>query len=237
MTDLIYKSEVNSTNEAILDLLHNTPEAFAIYTFNQTKGRGQYGNIWTSQRNQNLAYTIAIKACLIKLDDVRFNYHTATITRDFVANLTKSDVRIKWPNDLIIKQKKISGILIEKKKINNDVYYIVGIGINILQENFNHLPKAGSILTTTAKKMDLQTFAKAFHQYFNNEIISTISEEKVLDDFNFHLFKKDEISVFIKSDTRQNGIIKSADAEGYLWIDFENDGLQKVFHKEVELLF
>jgi hypothetical protein len=45
-----------------------------------------------------------------------FNYYTA-IAWDFLANLTDCDVKIKWPNDIILKGKKIVGILIEKKKL------------------------------------------------------------------------------------------------------------------------
>ncbi|WP_313028537.1 biotin--[acetyl-CoA-carboxylase] ligase [Soonwooa sp.] len=237
MTDLIYKSEVTSTNEEILDLLINTPEHLALYSFNQTKGRGQYGNVWNIQIDKNLAYTFAIKTKNINLDDVSFNYRTALITRDFIAKMTKSAVNIKWPNDLILNQKKICGILIEKKKVEHESYFIIGIGINILQENYDNLPKAGSILTTTGQAFDIKNFAEAFHYYFKNEISKTIYDVEILNNFNSHLFRKNEISVFVKDDIRQNGIIKQADADGYLWIDFEKDGLQRVFHKQVELLY
>jgi len=237
MTDLIYKSEVTSTNEEILDLLINTPEHLALYSFNQTKGRGQYGNVWNIQIDKNLAYTFAIKTKNINLDDVSFNYRTALITRDFIAKMTKSAVNIKWPNDLILNQKKICGILIEKKKVDHESYFIIGIGINILQENYDNLPKAGSILTTTGQAFDIKNFAEAFHYYFKNEISKTIYDVEILNNFNSHLFRKNEISVFVKDDIRQNGIIKQADADGYLWIDFEKDGLQRVFHKQVELLY
>ena len=237
MTDLIYKSEVTSTNEEILDLLIDAPEYLALYSFNQTKGRGQYGNVWNIQIDKNLAYTFAIKTKNININDVSFNYRTAQIVRDFVAKMTQSDVNIKWPNDLILNQKKICGILIEKKKVQHESYFIIGIGINVLQENYDNLPKAGSILTATGQLFDLKNFSEAFHNFFKNEILKPISETEILGQFNNHLFRKNEISVFVKNDTRQNGIIKYADDEGYLWIDFENDGLQRVFHKQVELLY
>ena len=63
------------------------------------------------------------------------------------------------------------------------------------------------------------------------------SENKILTEYNHELFRKDEISVFQKNDLRQNGIIKNADKNGFLWIDLENEGLQKFFHKEIELLY
>ena len=62
-------------------------------------------------------------------------------------------------------------------------------------------------------------------------------EEKILEQYNLHLFKRDTISVFQKNKVRQNGIVKNADNAGYLWIDLENEGLQKFFHKEIEMLY
>ena len=56
-------------------------------------------------------------------------------------------MKIKWPNDLKKKKKKIAGILIEAKKIENTEVFIIGIGVNVLQTNFDNLPKAGAILS------------------------------------------------------------------------------------------
>ncbi len=46
-----------------------------------------------------------------------------------------------------------------------------------------------------------------------------------------------KVSVFEKNEVRQNGIIQNVDENGYIWIDLENEGLQKFFHKEIELLY
>ena len=61
--------------------------------------------------------------------------------------------------------------------------------------------------------------------------------DEILNEFNLHLFKKNEIAVFEKNGIRQNGIIQKMDKNGFLWIDLENEGLQKFFHKEIELLY
>lgn len=236
MSQLFHLENCFSTNDEIITLLYED-EPTAVFTFNQTKGRGQYGNIWKVIPNQNLAYSLAVKTSKINISDTFLNYYTAILVRDFLANLTNADTKIKWPNDIILNGKKVCGILIEKKKINNYDYYVIGIGINLLQTDFSNLPKAGSVLSVTGLSFDLIEFTNQFHQHIISKIESVESEENILLKYNNSLFRKDEISVFQKDDVRQNGIIKNADKNGFLWIDLENEGLQKFFHKEIEMLY
>lgn len=236
MNSLIYFDNCSSTQDEIIDFIntrHFTEGFLAVYTYNQTKGRGQYGNTWEIFPNENLAFSFAIKTKNISVSDILFNYYTAILIRDFIANLTKTNVKIKWPNDLILKNKKICGMLFEKK----GDYLIVGIGINILQENFKNLPKAGSIITQTGLEFDLKTFAESLHTYVFEKLIQNQLPENILEIYNVHLFKRNEVSVFQKDHSRQNGIIQYADESGNLWIELEKDGLKKFFHKEIELLY
>ena len=236
MNSLIYFNNCASTQDELIDFLnqHYLSEDFlAVYTFNQTKGRGQYGNSWENLPEENLAYSFALKTKNINVSDTCFNFYTAILVRDFIANLTKTEVKIKWPNDLILKNKKICGMLFEKNKN----YFVVGIGINILQENFKNLPKAGSILSQTGLSFELKAFIESLHQYLFEHLVQKEIPNNILELYHLHLYRKNEVSVFEKNEVRQNGIIKNVDENGYIWIDLENEGLQKFFHKEIELLY
>lgn len=236
MNSLIYFNNCASTQDELIDFLnqHYLSEDFlAVYTFNQTKGRGQYGNSWENLPEENLAYSFALKTKNINISDTCFNFYTAILVRDFIANLTKTEVKIKWPNDLILKNKKICGMLFEKDKN----YFVVGIGINILQENFKNLPKAGSILSQTGLSFEQKAFTESLHQYLFEHLVQKEIPNNILELYHLHLYRKNEVSVFEKNEVRQNGIIKNVDENGYIWIDLENEGLQKFFHKEIELLY
>ncbi len=236
MNSLIYFNNCASTQDELIDFLnqHYLSEDFlAIHTFNQTKGRGQYGNSWENLPEENLAYSFALKTKNINVSDTCFNFYTAILVRDFIANLTKTEVKIKWPNDLILKNKKICGMLFEKNKN----YFVVGIGINILQENFKNLPKAGSILSQTRLSFELKAFTESLHQYLFEHLVQKEIPNNILELYHLHLYRKNEVSVFEKNEMRQNGIIQNVDENGYIWIDLENEGLQKFFHKEIELLY
>lgn len=236
MNSLIYFNNCASTQDELIDFLnqHYLSEDFlAVYTFNQTKGRGQYGNSWENLPEENLAYSFALKTKNINVSDTCFNFYTAILVRDFIANLTKTEVKIKWPNDLILKNKKICGMLFEKNKN----YFVVGIGINILQENFKNLPKAGSVLSQTGLSFELKAFTESLHQYLFEHLVQKEIPNNILELYQLHLYRKNEVSVFEKNEVRQNGIIQNVDENGYIWIDLENEGLQKFFHKEIELLY
>ena len=236
MNSLIYFNNCASTQDELIDFLnqHYLSEDFlAVYTFNQTKGRGQYGNSWENLPEENLAYSFALKTKNINISDTCFNFYTAILVRDFIANLTKTEVKIKWPNDLILKNKKICGMLFEKNKN----YFVVGIGINILQENFKNLPKAGSILSQTGLSFELKAFTESLHQYLFEHLVQKEIPNNILELYLLHLYRKNEVSVFEKNEVRQNGIIQNVDETGHIWIDLEIEGLQKFFHKEIELLY
>ena len=236
MNSLIYFNNCASTQDELIDFLnqHYLSEDFlAVYTFNQTKGRGQYGNSWENLPEENLAYSFALKTKNINVSDTCFNFYTAILVRNFIANLTKTEAKIKWPNDLILKNKKICGMLFEKNKN----YFVVGIGINILQENFRNLPKAGSVLSQTGLSFELKAFTESLHQYLFEHLVQKEIPNNILELYHLHLYRKNEVSVFEKNEVRQNGIIQNVDENGYIWIDLENEGLQKFFHKEIELLY
>ena len=237
MSQLFYLKECSSTNDEISKfLLYENSDFIGLHTFNQTKGRGQYGNVWTQTAGKNLAYTLAVNTQNILCSDFIFNYYTAMVIRDFLAKLSESEVKIKWPNDIILKGKKIVGILIEKKKINQNNYFIIGAGINILQDKFDEISNAGSLLTQTGIPFNLEEVSLNLHEYVSEKLKNIPSDQEILDGFNANLFRKDQISVFEIEKERQNGIIRNADEKGELWIELE-DGMRSFYHKEVKLLY
>ncbi len=238
MSTLVFLEKCTSTNDEILrHFTLKRSEYLAIYTFNQTQGRGQYGNSWNLSVNQNLAFSIAIPVDRISIRDQFINFRTAEVVANFLAIMTKTPVEIKWPNDLIIHNKKVAGILVEKKTMEGTPYFIIGIGLNVLQADFQELSKAGSLFTQTGMSFQLHDIAQELYEYLLNQLLEKVSEAHVLEEINHRLFKKDKISVFSLNGMRQNGIIKNVDDEGFLWVELENDGLKNFYHKEIELLY
>ena len=234
MYPLVFQNESTSTNDDVLKYLNTLNSGLGLYTFNQTNGRGQYGNQWRIAKNQNLAYTLALREDVFPIKDILINFCTASTVRTFLANLTQNEVFVKWPNDLIIHRKKVGGILIEKKKWNSDFYWIIGIGINVLQNDFGELSKASSLLSQTGMEINLTEFAESLHENLIQGL-KNIDENRVLETYNQHLFNRKSVALFEINGARQNGIIQQVDENGFLWVDLEQDGLQKFFYKEIQM--
>ncbi|MDR2205847.1 MAG: biotin--[acetyl-CoA-carboxylase] ligase [Flavobacteriaceae bacterium] len=230
-------AECASTNDEIEKFIaKNSEEKIGVFTANQTRGRGQYGNLWENFEDENLAYSFGFKSDNV-FSDVMLNFYVAVILRNFIANFTADFPKIKWPNDIILNRKKVSGILIEKRKIGNFHYFIIGIGINVLQENFERFPKAGSLLSQTGKRFRIENVAEQLHEFLNRELFKTKTNSEILSEFNANLFLKNEVTTFKIKDLKQNGIIQNVDENGFLHVELEKDGLQKFFHKEIEWLY
>jgi BirA family biotin operon repressor/biotin-[acetyl-CoA-carboxylase] ligase len=98
----------------------------------QTSGRGRMGNKWLSGRGESIL-------CSILLVDWRFGAELLTLgcavaSAEAIRQCCSLEARIKWPNDIMISNKKVGGILIESRKRNGRIDYVAGIGINCHQK-------------------------------------------------------------------------------------------------------
>jgi BirA family transcriptional regulator, biotin operon repressor / biotin---[acetyl-CoA-carboxylase] ligase len=138
--NLVFVPECHSTNLLAHDLsqMQNTPEGTTVITNNQTAGRGQRGNSWEAEPGKNLTLSVILKpSFLLTKDQFFLNIFTSLAIHDLLVDKTNAIVRIKWPNDIIVDDKKISGILIENQIRGSQVSIsVVGIGLNVNQTNF-----------------------------------------------------------------------------------------------------
>ena len=133
-SNICYFDEVSSTmdkaKEVLRDKANNNKDIFAIIAGNQYNGRGTNGRIWKSGSN-NLYMTAVFPLSLVSVPISLIPLRIGTLIAPTIQSLLDSDaskmVQLKWPNDVLIDNKKIGGVLIE---IEND-NVLVGIGCNI----------------------------------------------------------------------------------------------------------
>ena len=154
----IYLPSCQSTNESLaLEANHykknstkNLFEGTLLWTDHQTKGKGQRGNKWETEKNQNLTFSILLHpSFLLPKESFWITIAISLGVRDALEEILKNDFaeiaqdfEIKWTNDIFINHKidneyqdrKIGGILIENQINSQSIHQsIVGIGININQ--------------------------------------------------------------------------------------------------------
>ena len=134
---------INSTNDLAIRIIKNTNNKSGIVIAQkQKKGRGQYGKKWTSFKG-NLFVSIFFKLNNIKLSSKSLTKINCFLIKKLLSNFYKGKITIKNPNDLLINNMKISGILQETLFKSEETFIIVGVGINLIKS-----PKIKNYLTT-----------------------------------------------------------------------------------------
>lgn len=238
---LLYVNSCNSTNDLMYEQLKNKQKIknfFCIYTFNQKKGRGQRSNIWICEANKNLAMTFFIKKHK-SFDDLFYSFFIIIHLRRFLQKIIPHIIFfIKWSNDIIINNKKISGILIEKKQNN----LIIGIGINCNQNNFKHIPNATSLKEILSLKINLHEIAKKIIFFFYNEYkkIKFIEYKNyfnnLIKEYNKYLFRINQLTFFKKNNIYFFSEIIKVDKKGKLYIKFNNGKIKSFNNKEISII-
>lgn len=197
---IYYVEEIESTNTYLKEHYHEFPKPSVLIAKRQTKGRGRYDRVWVS--DDDLIFSILF-------DKLYYNEIIAPIAISSVLKKYKIDCGIKWPNDVYINGKKLSGILIENIYTNKLEASIVGIGIN--KDNKNNVLGIG---------------LKDYLGDFNNiDLIKEIIlkyQELLSYDFNKLLTIYKELSIVIgKRIIYKNKIYtaSSIDEKGYLVIE------------------
>ena len=124
---------VNSTNDLAVKIIKNTNNKSGIVIAEkQKRGRGQYGKKWTSSKG-NLFVSIFFQVSLVKLSLKDLTKVNCLLVKKLLFSFYKSKIYIKKPNDLLINNMKISGILQETVSKSDETFIIVGIGVNLVK--------------------------------------------------------------------------------------------------------
>ena len=129
--NIIHLETVDSTNDYLKKIANEVEEGTVVISEEQTRGKGRWGRQWESEANEGIWMSIILKP---EVEPVKAPFITLIAGAAIVKSLNnlKVPAKIKWPNDIIINNKKISGILTElSAEIERINYVVVGIGMNV----------------------------------------------------------------------------------------------------------
>jgi BirA family biotin operon repressor/biotin-[acetyl-CoA-carboxylase] ligase len=130
--------KTDSTNRVALELGHTgEAEGAVVLAEEQTAGRGRAGRVWHSDRAVGIYVTVLLRPRLAPVQAPLLTMMAGLSARSAVQAVTGLTVDLKWPNDLLIRGKKLGGILTEMHAEPGQIrFVIVGIGLNVNQEKF-----------------------------------------------------------------------------------------------------
>ena len=171
---LFQLKEVDSTNLYLRRMLveEDLPEGSLVVADFQNSGRGQIGNVWESEDGKNLLFSLLIRPDFLLANQQFLISQIVSLSVKEVLDKYIKDVRVKWPNDIYWKDRKICGMLIENDLDREWISQsIIGIGININQGEFkSDAPNPVSLFQITGKMFDrkvlLDEFLCIFFEYY-----------------------------------------------------------------------
>ena len=232
--------ELDSTNNYMKSLIKDQqPEEGSVVVADfQTGGRGQMGNGWNAEKGKNLLFSLLIYPDNVLANEQFIISRIASLAVKNTLDQFTDDIRIKWPNDIYWKDKKIAGMLIENDiRGRNIVNSVIGIGININQEVFpDELPNPVSLKQITGSEQDrdyiLDIFTREFfllYREFQDGDIRAIEDEYMLD-----LYRINDYYWFENNDGRFKAKIKEVQPSGHLVLETLEGGEKRVYaFKEV----
>lgn len=138
-----YHDEIESTNvEAKRLAAAGAPEGTVVVAESQSAGRGRLGRRWTSPAGKGLLFSALLRPPLGMADAHLLTIVAAAAACDAIESVVPVNVRIKWPNDLFIDDRKVGGILLEAAGEQDAIdWVVIGMGLNVNTE-YSELPVA-----------------------------------------------------------------------------------------------
>lgn len=131
--ELLFFNEVDSTNDVAMQSgAKGLAEGLVVLSEGQSHGKGRMGRTWVSPKNVNIYISILLRPDISPQYAPVMTMMSAISTARAITEVTGLETTIKWPNDILIDKKKVSGILTEMNAEQERINYIVaGIGINV----------------------------------------------------------------------------------------------------------
>jgi BirA family biotin operon repressor/biotin-[acetyl-CoA-carboxylase] ligase len=215
--------EVESTNMYAMEQLQANlaGHGAAFFAHHQTAGRGQRGKTWRSEPGTHIAISVVTDCSFLSLaNPFPISVAVSLATHDLFSKYAGDETSIKWPNDLYWRDRKAGGILIENIVRGHAwPWSVVGIGININQGSFDPaLKNPVSLKQISGKHHDPLLLAKELCDHLEQRYRQLLEGgfEKMLTQYNEHLFRREQKTRLKKGAVVFNCIIEGVSDMGEL---------------------
>jgi BirA family biotin operon repressor/biotin-[acetyl-CoA-carboxylase] ligase len=240
----IHLKSIDSTNSYASELLRQSkpPEGSMIYTFEQLNGRGQRGNTWESEPNKNGILSLILYPTFLQAEkQFLLTKITSLAVADLMAELLEilgnsQDIKIKWPNDIYVGNKKIAGILIENTLRENSLQSaIIGIGMNINQVKFTTTTFATSLALLTNKEVHLMQCIDRLCEFMEARYLQLKANklESIDTEYLHRLYQLNEWKNYSDRDHTFEGKIIGVSVSGKLQLQLRSDEVKEFDLKEI----
>lgn len=236
---------VDSTNKYALKLIEDgqCEEGMAIVSNEQTAGKGHADSDWESEKGKNLTFSLVLRPVFI--DPSKQFAITQIVSVAILSFLQKmlpyGMVRIKWPNDIYVENKKIAGILIQNTIRGQKLdFSVIGIGLNVNQEVFRSVaPNPVSLIYYTGVLHNLDELLELLLTEITMLYTNSASApfvESLTNIYLENLYRFNEVSDYRANGIEFKGKIVGVGEYGNLQVEQKNGKVTEFDFKEIEFL-
>lgn len=237
---VIRLERVDSSNNYARTLLRDKMplEGTVIVADEQTAGRGQRANLWVSEAKKNLTCSYILRPAFLAAKDQFMQSAAVALAVEATVSefLPTENVRIKWPNDILVNGRKTSGILIENSlRGMNLETSIVGIGMNVNQTEFADGLNATSLKLITRENVDVDEVLERLNENLEQRYLKLRQgkHQLLLDALNNRLFGFGESMNLNINDQAQQVTIVGVRQTGELELEHHDGSRALHQHHEV----
>jgi BirA family transcriptional regulator, biotin operon repressor / biotin---[acetyl-CoA-carboxylase] ligase len=230
---IIELNSIDSTNNYAMQLIdaNKAYSGVTIVAQTQTGGKGQRGKAWVDKPGESLLMSIILTPKRDIREQFVFNAAVAVAIAKVLQKLYSWQIHIKWPNDIIVNDKKAGGILIENVLRGSSwTHSVVGIGINMMQDGFPaELPYAISLKMASGKDIDLKKVRSEICDSILSLSDFSFEPQTVMEEYNMLLYKIGKEQLFSDDTGVWEASIVGAHSDGT--IELQKEGGHIVFYR------
>lgn len=241
-SNLFFYKNLSSTNNVAIELLkeRELPEGSVIYADFQTSGKGQPGNRWESEEGKNLLLSIILYPSSVSpVEQFLLSMTISLGLCDFIDRHYEGS-KIKWPNDIYVKNDKIAGILTENSLMEYTIENsVAGIGFNINQEKFPpEIPNPVSLKLLTGQEYDTDTCLKELLSDLDKRYKQLLygNRDELRGEYINHLYRFNEYHNYRAEEREFKGKIIDISFSGLLSIEEKNGKIREFSFREIDFV-
>ena len=233
----LYYQELTSTMDDARHLADGgTEEGTVIMAENQTSGRGRFGRNWVSGQG-NIHLSVVFRPSIEVLPQLTMM--SAVAVARAIRKTTALEPRIKWPNDVLVNGKKVSGILVEAAALGSEIdYAVVGVGINVSLDTsgFSEIADSASCLEALAgRSLARDEVLRQLLMEMDALYLQALQGDSVLEEWRALMDTIGQRVTVSWRDDNWQGLVEDVDRAGNMILRLDNGDLMTMTAGDVTL--
>ena len=241
--DIRVFEETTSTNDVVEKLARDgVKEGVVVFAESQTKGRGRLGRKWMSPARKGLWFSILLRPAMRPATVTQLTIAAATGLFRALRSQTGLTPEIKWPNDILIRGKKIAGILTElSAELDKVKYVILGMGVDVNLGANEFPPELRKIATSlkieSGRRQDRAELAIKILQELDRDYARVCNGqfEAVANEWEEHCTTIGQNVIIQIGDRIIRGTAESLDTDGALLLRTQHGRLERIIGGDVSI--